>query len=360
MRPIEGRKRAAQPMRGHEKGGYPPDRHTVWRVIELILLIQAGRHPNVQWIADRYGCSVRTAERYIHHIRQMTDCQLCFDQRYNGYRFAGPGPKFPALKLTEGEAAAVFLGGRLLEQCRGTPYEGAVTSALRKLAYTFPKEVTLNDVPQPAGWVSFRMEPLRGEERQVLDNFLSLEQARERKETVHIRYFTASRGEWNERDVDPYHLHFVDGAWYVFAHCHWRRSVKIFALDRLGDIRRTGRHFEIPAGFSPERFMADSFKIERGEPVDVVVRFGPTQARYVRGKQWHASQTLEELGTDKDGGDRGLILRMKVGGLGEVKRWVLAFGAGAEVLKPEELREAVRLEAASLAGMYGAREISRR
>jgi len=329
-----------------------PDRHTIWRVIEIMTFIQAGRYPTAQWIAERYGCSVRTAERYIRHIRNLVAGELVFDRTRCGYRFASGGPKLPALKLTEGEAAAVFLAARLLEQVRGTPYEGWVKRALEKLAYSFPKEITLQELSQPAGWVTVRMEPLRGEERQVMEVFLQLEKAREKQETVHIRYFTAMRGAWSERDIDPCHLHFVDGAWYVFAYCHLRGEVRIFALDRVGRITGTGRHFEVRADFSPEGFMADSFKIERGEPADVAVRFDAEQARYVRGKQWHPSQTIEELGADENGKDRGLILRMRVGGLGEVKRWVLSFGAGAEVLGPDALRRAMVEEATALRRRY--------
>lgn len=330
-----------------------PDRHTVWRVIEIIQMIGGGRYPNVRSIAEHFECSVRTAERYVEKLRDLVAPDLVFDRARGGYAFGRGGPRMPAFKLSEGEAAAIFLAGRLLEQVRGTPYEAAVGRALEKLSYLLPKEVTLAGVPQPAGWVSFRMEPLRGEERQVMEVFLKLDRAREERETVHVRYFTASRGEWNNRDIDPYHLHFVDGAWYVFAHCHWRKEVKIFALDRIGAISGTGRRFEPPEDFSAETFMADSFKIERGEPADVAIRFGPQQARYVRGKQWHPSQAIEELGPDAGGTDQGLVLRMRVGGLGEVKRWVLAFGAGAEVLEPGSLRNQMLGEARGMASRYG-------
>ncbi len=343
-----------------------PERHAVWRVYEIIRQIQARAYPNPRSIAERFECSVRTAERYIERLRDFVAEDVLYDRKRKGYYFAKGGPLLPSVRLSEGEAVAVFLAARLLEQCRGTPYEGAVSSALQKLVYLFPKEVTLSGIPHPAGWVSFRMEPLRGEERQVMDVFLRLEKARDDRETVHVRYFTASRGEWNERDIDPYHLHFVDGAWYVFAYCHWRKEIKIFALDRVGAIKGTGRCFEVAPDFSPEEFMADSFKIERGEPVEVAIRFAPEQARYVRGKVWHPSQTIEELGDGAagaagggpkgpraDGPAGGLILRMKVGGLGEVKRWVLSFGAGAEVLEPERLRRLVEAEVTGMASLYG-------
>ncbi|MEW6399712.1 MAG: WYL domain-containing protein, partial [Bacillota bacterium] len=93
-------------------------------------------------------------------------------------------------------------------------------------------------------------------------------------------------------------------------------------------------------------YLSCGFRIERGEPRDVVIRFASEQARYIKGKQWHESQVLEE------GEDGSLVMRMRVGGLGEVKRWVLQYGAGAEVLAPPELRRMVADEATRLAARY--------
>jgi predicted DNA-binding transcriptional regulator YafY len=339
---AKGKARRARPIR-------PPD----FRVVELLQLIQDCRYPSVRQIAERFECSVRTAERYIEKVRDLVAEDLVYDNKRKGYTFAAGGPRLPKLRLSEGEAAAMFLAAKLLYQCRGTPYEWAVAGALRKLSFLFPKEVTLEDVAQPAGWVSFRVEPLRGEETKVMESFLRLERAIEARETVRVRYFTASRGEWNDRDIDPYHLHFQDGIWYILAHCHRRGKVTVFAVDRIETIAPTDRRFEAPEGFSVEAFLKSSFRIEVGDPVDVAIRFAPEQARYVRGKRWHESQEIEEL-PDAGGqvGTGGLVLRMRVGGLGEVKRWVLSFGAGAEVLGPEELRVAVAGEAEETATLY--------
>ena len=149
------------PARGKAKAIGPPD----FRVWEIIRLIQDGGHPNARAIAERFECSVRTAERYVAKVRDLVAEDLTYDKARRGYRFAAGGPNLPKLRLSEGEAAAMFLAARLLHQCRGTPYEDAVAGALAKLSYLFPKEVTLDDAAQPGGWVSIRVEPLRGEER---------------------------------------------------------------------------------------------------------------------------------------------------------------------------------------------------
>jgi predicted DNA-binding transcriptional regulator YafY len=69
--------------------------------------------------------------------------------------------------------------------------------------------------------------------------------------------------------------------------------------------------------------------------------------RGIRERKWHETQQdLEELP------DGGVILRFRTGGLGEVKRWVMQYGAHAEVLQPEHLRRAVATEMRQAAKNY--------
>jgi predicted DNA-binding transcriptional regulator YafY len=80
--------------------------------------------------------------------------------------------------------------------------------------------------------------------------------------------------------------------------------------------------------------------------VDVIIRFAPQAARYIREKRWHDTQEIQEK---EDG---GLVLKFQTSGLGEVKRWVLQYGGDAEVIAPENLRIACRNEISVLAEIY--------
>ncbi len=80
--------------------------------------------------------------------------------------------------------------------------------------------------------------------------------------------------------------------------------------------------------------------------MEVVIRFAPQAARYVREKHWHDSQQIEEQS------DGWLILKFQTGGLGEVKRWVLQYGGEAEVITPESLRQDCIKEISKLAELY--------
>ncbi len=81
-----------------------------------------------------------------------------------------------------------------------------------------------------------------------------------------------------------------------------------------------------------------------GEPQEVKIRFSPSQAPYTRERTWHPSQQIE---TERDG---SIILTLNVADLGEVKRWLIGFGAEASVLTPGTLRMEVAKECRYLAG----------
>ncbi|MBC7345024.1 MAG: WYL domain-containing protein, partial [Clostridia bacterium] len=156
-----------------------------------------------------------------------------------------------------------------------------------------------------------------------------------------------SRDQVSERYLDPYHVRYHQGAWYLIAYCHTRAEVRIFALDRIRELKVMEERFEPVNDFSLEEYLGLSMGIERGYGVwEVAIKFTPFQARWIRERKWHASQEMEELD------DGSLILKLKVAGLNEVKRWVLSFGKEAEVLAPPELREEIAAELAAMVALY--------
>jgi predicted DNA-binding transcriptional regulator YafY len=331
--------RAGRPVRA---SGLRPSGH--WRLVEIHRLIAGGAHPNCATLAARLEVDRRTAERDIERLRDLYGAPVEYDPRRGGYRYAAEF-RLPTAQLSEGEMVALFLGYRLLRQCRGTPFEADVERALLKVRELLPATVDV-DLDRVAAAISFQPEPPLGEDQGVAARFAELSRAIDQRLTVSMEYYSASRDALSRRDVDPYHLRYAGGGWYLVGYCHRRREVLLFALSRIRDLRTTDRRFLPPPDFSPEAYFGDSLTLERGQAVDVAVRFGPAAARYVRERRWHPSQRIEE---SEDG---GLVLRLHVAGLGEVKRWVLGFGAGAEVLEPQELRAAVRGEAEGMVAKY--------
>jgi predicted DNA-binding transcriptional regulator YafY len=79
-----------------------------------------------------------------------------------------------------------------------------------------------------------------------------------------------------------------------------------------------------------------------GDLQDVKIRFSEEQAPYIQERTWHPSQKIEKRA------DGSIDLTMRVGDLWEIKRWLIGWGADAQVLQPKELAKEIEAECARL------------
>lgn len=162
------------------------------------------------------------------------------------------------------------------------------------------------------------------------------------KFTVRILHRSPQRERAIEREVDPYKLWYVNNGLYLVGHDHKENDLRTFAVERMQSAKLTNRRFEIPPDFNFDEFQKTAFSVIWGEPQEVKIRFSSSQAPYIRERTWHPSQQIETCG------DGSIILTLKVADLWEVKRWLIGFGAEAEVLLPLELREEIADECRAL------------
>lgn len=316
------------------------------RIYHIHNLLSTGRYPRISEIAEKFEVSKRTVERDIEHMRDRLGAPISYCHSQKGYYYEKEGFQLPPLSITEEELITLFLGQRLLSQFLGTPFEKTIRNALEKILAAIPEDeivdlYSINDI------VSFDVKPLRGDEERVVQNYSRLAAAIGNKTKVWLRYYSASRDKINERYVDPYHLRYHQGAWYLIGYCDLRKAIRIFALDRILELKNTKESFILPDDFVLEDYLSSALGIETGNlSHEVGIRFDRHQARWIRERRWHHTQKIEPQA------DGSIILRMTVSGLGEVKRWVLGFGGHAEVLYPEKLRKQLMEETESMLKTY--------
>ena len=144
------------------------------------------------------------------------------------------------------------------------------------------------------------------------------------------------------RTVDPYTLIPHQRSWYLVAHCHLRGEVRIFKVDRIDRIERTGEEFVFPRDFDLSDYMGHTWGLlrgEAGEPEEIVLEFEPTTGRWIRDQQLHESQRAEVLS------DGTVRLTFYAGMTPEMRRWVLGFGRQVKVVRPASLEQWVAEEA---------------
>lgn len=312
------------------------------RILEIDRQIRSGMFPNADSIAEKF----ETGRRVVFKDREFLlrlGAPIAYNRERKGWYYANSSFALPGTIVTEGELLAFFLSVEIAKRHLGTHLEQALTDAAKKIAATLKGKVQV-ELGALSKHCSFEQTATSlANEYTLLNFYKAIEQARQ----VEIRYLSASKGELTDRTVDPYHLYNREGNWYLIAHDHLRGGIRTFHLDRIRNLTILPGGFLMSPGFHPEEWIRDGFQAEHGETVqEVVIWFDALQARWMRERQIHETQQIEE------GEDGTLTLRFRTSGLGAVKRWVMQYGSHAEVLEPKELRAAVLDEMRKAVGRY--------
>ena len=247
----------------------------------------------------------------------------------------------PGLRFSPSELMALTFSRRLITPLEGTELHTSLQSALGKAAAALPPQgVAL--VQQLDGTFSVGLGPHKRyrQHRETIDR---LTRAIADATTVQIRYDSASRGRTTRREVDPYRLWYATGGLYLIAYCHLRREPRMFAVERIKSVTPTDHPYQMPLHFDLDAFVQDALTVMRGPRIEVELEFNKATAAWVKDRVWHATQ---ETNRTKGG---GLRMTLSVADTRELIGWVLSFGSGVKVLKPDSLREAVRQEAQRIA-----------
>lgn len=322
-----------KPSSDARRGDTRPPMERMQRIHQAI---QLGDFPNASTLARAIEVSHKTIARDIVFMRDRMSLPIGYDAARFGYYYTEEVSAFPSMQITEGELFALLVAEKALQQYRGTNFEKPLVSAFKKMADSLPETVSL----QLADWdqaISFRMSAVPVLDLKMFD---TLAKAATNRQQVEIVYRKAGAATGQPRVVDPFQLANINGEWFLFAYDHLRQDVRTFAPGRIQSVTLTGATFARPRRFSIENRLRDSFGVIAGEKAqEVVIRFSPAVAQFIREKRWHASQELKEL----NGGE--LELRLMLSNLVEVQRWVLGWGGNARVIKPPELVQRVREEA---------------
>jgi predicted DNA-binding transcriptional regulator YafY len=170
--------------------------------------------------------------------------------------------------------------------------------------------------------------------------FFDINKACEMSRAVDITYHSADKDEVTTRMIDPYKLLQNRGTWYAVAWCRLRNDMRLFALHRIESYQVLDDvGFRVRDDFDVDAWIDKAFLLEHtGQEHRVKVHFKPRSARYIRERNWHASQELTEHE------DKSCTLEFLTQSLEETKRWVLSYGSEAHVLEPPELRDMLREE----------------
>lgn len=299
------------------------------RLFAILLRLQNRSLVRAEDLAAAFEVTRRTIYRDMAALSEMGVPLVSLPGE--GYQLM-EGFYLPPLIFTPAEASALVLGARMLAlQAAGQTIhhaEGAVT----KIVNILPG-ATREQVARLSEIILFFLP----RERFNLDDprLLVLQRAILEHHPIFIRYHSYSHNEITTREVEPASLTYSDGSWYLSGYCRLRQAVRGFRLDRVEELK-----------ILPDTFMPRPTAEEPAAVQAVQVRFSAAIVRWVRERQHYGFQSEA---VDPNSGDTVMVYHIHR--TSEMKAWLLGWGASAEVLAPDDLRQQIRQEALNLVDM---------
>lgn len=291
-------------------------------------------------LAERLGVNRTT----IFRDRLALESEIPFEQPEQGRWRIDRGRYLTALRVDLHEALALYLAARRAQRQTlvAQPHLG---SALEKLATVLRQPMT-DRLVRAAGAL---LEQRRQDAQLEILEQVTLAWARQVK--IRLRYRSLRAEQAANHLVSPYLIE--PATWnegiYLIGHSDLHGELTTFRIERIEQAELTGERYTIPEGFDHQALFRHAWGIwfTDQQPVEVRLRFLPGEAtRRVKEIVWHATQQIEDLP------DGGCLWTAQVAEWREMAQWVRGWGAGVEVLAPEEMREALKEEARRLREVY--------
>ncbi|MFA5907582.1 MAG: WYL domain-containing protein [Vicinamibacterales bacterium] len=232
------------------------------------------------------------------------------------------------------ELCALYLSRTVLSAVTGGPFQDSLASAFDKLYEALPPALWkfIESLPAALGAKEHASRPLAsGSATKSMDTLMSAILGRRR---VRMRYHSFSSKKLKDYIVEPYRLAYAQGGLYLQAFVPDYAEMRTFAVQRIEQAVALEESFS-PVADSPADVFPHSLGAFSGTPEPVVIEFTAAEAPYVRERQWHASQAIDELP------DGRIRLTLNVVLDWELQAWVMGFGPAARVITPKAFADRI-------------------
>jgi proteasome accessory factor C len=171
-----------------------------------------------------------------------------------------------------------------------------------------------------------------------------------RNKTIVFDYYTMERDEVGTRRVDPYHLLFQGGQFYLLGYAHEREAIRVFRLSRIrGKVSyatKAEHDFRRPEDFDPRAY-ARRADWQLGDPLDVAEVL--ISARIA----WQVERHFGRYGEIRALEDGEIVFATEYSSTRTIVAWVLGLGANARLLGPDALTDELQRRLELLSERHG-------
>jgi proteasome accessory factor BC len=185
--------------------------------------------------------------------------------------------------------------------------------------------------------------------RELSQRLAKIETAISRRKTIEFSYYSLQRDEVSDRKVDPYHLVFRDGQFYLIAYAHERDDVRVFRLSRIqGKVSyatKAEHDFSPPEDFD-RRDYASRADWQMGDIDGRAQVFVRERIAWLVERDFGSYGELRKARKADGVRGRGSVFETDFASARQLISWVLSWRENARVLDPPDLaaEAAARIE----------------
>jgi proteasome accessory factor C len=244
----------------------------------------------------------------------------------------------PAIAFTDEELASLQFALNLLDG--EFAYAEPLRLALQQISWGRPSPLRSPD----QGTLALGITGSAGG-HDLSQRLAKIETAIFRQKTITFDYYTMERDDLGARKVDPYHLLFRGGQFYLLGRSHERDALRVFRLSRIrGKVAyatKAEHDFKRPADFDPREY-ASRAEWQYGDPI-------ATAEVWVSERiAWQVERNYGRFGEIAPAND-GVLFTTPYANARQLASWVLSLGEHVRVEGPAELVDFVGERVALLA-----------
>lgn len=296
------------------------------RLIGILSVLLQRERTTAPELAEKFEVSRRTINRDIETLCRA-GIPISTAQGAGGGIRIMEGYRMDRTLLTSKDMQMILAGLRSLDSVSGSSYYSQLMEKLKVGASDFVsgRDSVLIDL---SSWYKETLAP----------KISLIQDAVEERRQIAFRYYAP--GGDSLRQIEPYYLIFKWSSWYVWGWCGHRKDFRLFKLNRMEGLKK------LPEEFSPRQVPLPDLSNERIFPANIRVR-----ALFAPESKW---RLVEEFGhgcfTEQE--DGRLLFQMDYTDQETLLGWLLTFGAQAEVLEPESVKEKLLETAEKIISFY--------
>jgi proteasome accessory factor BC len=244
----------------------------------------------------------------------------------------------PAIAFTDEELASLQFALNLLDG--EFAYAEPLRLALQQISWGRPSPLRSPD----QGSLALGITGSAGG-HELSQRLAKIETAIFRQKTITFDYYTMERDELGARKVDPYHLLFRGGQFYLLGRAHERDALRVFRLSRIrGKVAyatKAEHDFKRPADFDPREY-ASRAEWQYGDAIASAEVWVSDRIA------WQVERNYGRFGEIAPAED-GVLFTTAYANARQLASWVLSLGEHARVEGPPELVDTVAERVALLA-----------